>query len=550
MKRRIKISLILALLMVVSTLTVTGTLQENYLVYAFCKPLGVGKTVWNGSTWANEITAEVGEIVLFNITISYEAYEPGGGYMADNITVKDILPSSLVYIPGSATPYQESYINGTYLYWNLSEDYGISLLDGENLSIEFEGKIITGYGEYENYAEANALEHGSYSNWFLYGFDSAWVNVPAPDCIFEKKVKDTETGEWTEKTFQYVTESVTFKIELIYFGNYNFTDVRIVDYLPEVTKYAGNANITPTNVSEDGITIWWNLTEIFEDGEPCIITFDALVIGSTGDCTICGTNLVTVTATESETLEVFEAEDTANIISDYYDDPKLSYLPNNLDFGEQEQGWTGSDTFEIWNSGQQILTYNIYENLDWISVTPTSGDSTGEHDVITVKVENTEGMESGYYSGNIGISSNDGNGNVFVAIYIKKEEPKPGVQIYVQIIKKVFFGKVYADIINTGDVNVYYIEWNITVVGGLLNRINKSSHGVLPKPPIEPGDSKTISTGRSFGRTAIRFGFGRITITVNANAYNDYSQDSVEKVYNGFILGRLIIIRGEIEQKD
>jgi hypothetical protein len=550
MKRRIKISLMLVLLMVVSTFTVAGTLHENYLVYAVCKTLGVSKTVWNDSNWTNEITAEVGEIVLFNITISYEAYEPGGGYMADNITVRDILPTTLAYISGSSSPYQESYIDDTYIYWNLSEDYGIYLLDGENVSIEFEAKIVTGYDEYENYAEAKALEHGSYSNWHLYGFDSAWVNVPVPDSIFEKKVKDVETGEWTEKTFQYATETVTFKIELIYFGNYNFTDIKIIDYLPEVTEYAGNANITPTDISEDGKTIWWNLTETLEDGEPCIITFDALVTGSTGDCTICGTNLVTVTATESETLEVFEAEDTANITSNYYDDPKLSYLPNNIDFGEQEQGWTDSDTFEIWNSGQQKLTYNIYENLAWISVTPTSGDSTGEHDDITVEVENTEGMESGYYSGNIGISSNDGNGNVFVAIYIKKEEPKPGVQIYVQINKKIFFGKVYADIINTGDVDVYYIEWNMTVVGGLLNRINKPSHGILPKPPLKPGDSKTISTGNSFGKTAIKFGFGRITITVNANAYNDYSEDYIEKVYNGFILGRLIIIRGEIKQED
>ncbi len=543
MRGRNKICLMLALLMVVSTFTVAGTLQENNLVYASCKPFKVSKTVWNNSAWVDEITAEIGEIVIFNITITYEAYKPGGGYMVDNISVRDILPTSLVYILGSATPYQESYINGSYIYWNLSEDYGIYLLDDENVSIEFEAKIITGYGEYENYAEAKALEHGSCSNWPISGFDSAWVDVPVPDCIFEKKVKDVETGEWTEKTFQYVTETVSFKIELVYFGNYNFTDVKIVDYLPEITMYAGNANITPTNVSDDGRIIWWNLSEIVEDGESCIITFDAIVTGSTGDCTICGTNLATVTATESETQEVFEGEDTANITSDYYDDPKLSYLPNNINFGEQGQGWTGSDTFEIWNSGQQILIYNIYENLDWISVNPTSGDSTGEHDVINVNVINTEGM-SGYYSGNIGISSNDGNGNVFVTIYIK-EEPKPVVQIYVQINKKISIGRVYAEVINTGDVEINHIEWNITVVGGLLHRINKSSNDILST--LKPGYSVTIFTGRSFGRSAIKFGFGRIKITVNATAYNDYSKDYAEKEYKGFILGRLIIISGEIK---
>ena len=547
MERKTKISLILTLLMIVSTFTVEGALQENNPVYMFCNPIDVSKTVWDDSTsaWADIITVEVGDAVKFNITITYDAYEPQGGYMADNITVKDTLPSSLVYILGSAT-YQESYIDGIYIYWNLSKDYGIFLTDGENVSIEFEAKIDTGYDEYENYVEVNALEYSVEWNWPITGYDSAWVNGPAPDSTFEKMVKDTETGQWTEETFQYVTEKITFKIELTYYGNYNFTDVKIIDFLPEVTEYAGNANIIPTDVSEDGGSIWWNISESVEEGEPFIITFDALVTGSTGDCTICGTNLATVTAIENISQNVFEAEDNAVITSAYYDEPRLSYQPNNINFGEREQGWTGSKTFEIWNSGQQELTYTISEELDWIEINPTSGSSTGEHDVITVSVDNTEGM-SGYLSGNIYISSNGGSGSVFVALYIKKEEPKPGVQIYVQINKKIFIGKVCAEIINTGDVNVNYFEWKITVTGGLLNRINKSYNGTFSKPALKPGDIETFCGGKSFGRQAIKFRFGRVDIRVKVTGYNDYSEDTFEKVYRGLVIGRIILIRGEVE---
>jgi fimbrial isopeptide formation D2 family protein len=647
MERKTRISLMLAFLMIVSTFATEGVLQENYKPCTLCKPIQVSKTVWDDSTsaWADIITAEVGDVVKFNITITYEAYEPAGGYMVDNITVKDTLPANLIYILGNST-YQESYADGIYIYWNLSKDYGIFLTDGENVSIEFEAEIGTVYGEYENYVVVNALEHSIEWNWPIAGYDSAWVNVPLPDSTFEKMVKDTVTGQWTEETFQYVTEKITFKIELTYYGNYDFTDVKIIDYLPVVTEYAGNANITPTGISEDNRTIWWNLSESVEDGEPCVITFDALVTGSTGDCTNCGTNLATVTAIENETQNVFEASDTAIITSDYYEEPELSYQPNNINFGEQEQGWTGSETFEIWNSGQQELTYTISEDLNWIEINPTSGNSTGEHNVITVNVVNTEGM-SGYYSGNIEISSNGGSANIFVSIFIKVEEPKLSyqpnninfgeqehgwtgsetfeiwnsgqqeltytisedldwieinptsgsstgehdvitvrvvntagmsgyyngnieissnggsgsifvvlyiikeeVQIYVQINKKIFIGKVCAEIINTGDVDINYIEWKITVTGGLLNRINKSYNGTFSKPALTPGDIKTFCGGKSFGRNALKFRFGRVIITVKATGFNDLSEDTFEKVYRGLVLGRIILIRGEITQEE
>ena len=103
-------------------------------------------------------------------------------------------------------------------------------------------------------------------------------------------------------------------------------------------------------------------------------------------------------------------------------EPELSYSPTSISFGTHCQGWTGSDTFEIWNSGNCELTYSISENIDWIvSINPSSGSSTGEHDTITVNVGNTDDM-SGYYSGSILISSNAGSGNILVDITISEPE--------------------------------------------------------------------------------------------------------------------------------
>ena len=110
--------------------------------------------------------------------------------------------------------------------------------------------------------------------------------------------------------------------------------------------------------------------------------------------------------------------DTKEFITEFSTTPILSYSPDTINFGTHDQGWTGSDTFEIWNSGTGTLSYTVSESLDWITSTnPSSGSSTGEHDTIAVNVGNTGSM-SGYSSGYVSISSNGGSDSVFVDITI------------------------------------------------------------------------------------------------------------------------------------
>lgn len=49
----------------------------------------------------------------------------------------------------------------------------------------------------------------------------------------------------------------------------------------------------------------------------------------------------------------------------------------------------GSSTFEIWNGGTGVLVWEVYEQgggYDWLSYSPTTGHSSGEHDVVTVHI--------------------------------------------------------------------------------------------------------------------------------------------------------------------
>ena len=95
---------------------------------------------------------------------------------------------------------------------------------------------------------------------------------------------------------------------------------------------------------------------------------------------------------------------------------ELSYDPYVYNFGVVQEGQTYQTTFEIWNSGDGTLVYSLHDNYDWLTYSPTQGESTGEHDTITVTIDTT-GLGGTYY-GYIYISSNGGSGAFQVIFYI------------------------------------------------------------------------------------------------------------------------------------
>ena len=85
--------------------------------------------------------------------------------------------------------------------------------------------------------------------------------------------------------------------------------------------------------------------------------------------------------------------------------PELSFAPSTLNFGDKHEGITNSDSFDIWNSGTGLLSYDIIESCDWITINPTQGTSTGETDTITVTIDTT-GLTTGLHSYDLTIDSN------------------------------------------------------------------------------------------------------------------------------------------------
>jgi hypothetical protein len=90
--------------------------------------------------------------------------------------------------------------------------------------------------------------------------------------------------------------------------------------------------------------------------------------------------------------------------------PVLSVAPVSLNANSLAGRNAPNLTFEVWNSGRGTLNYTVRDNTSRLSVSPTSGTSTGEHDIITVRF-NTASVAAGTYNSTITVTSTNGTGS-------------------------------------------------------------------------------------------------------------------------------------------
>jgi len=82
---------------------------------------------------------------------------------------------------------------------------------------------------------------------------------------------------------------------------------------------------------------------------------------------------------------------------------RISLSTTSLSNSSTEGSDARSQTFQVWDSGDGALNYTISDNRNWLSVSPSSGSSTGEQDTISVNY-NTSGLTVGRYTATITIS--------------------------------------------------------------------------------------------------------------------------------------------------
>jgi hypothetical protein len=105
--------------------------------------------------------------------------------------------------------------------------------------------------------------------------------------------------------------------------------------------------------------------------------------------------------------------------------PMIAFSPSSLSFSAVEGGDKPPDqTLEIWNSGAGTLSWEVSEAVAWLSLSPTSGSSTGEKDAVTLSVD-ISSMTAGDYDAAISISSPEGTRTASVELHIGPSEGPP-----------------------------------------------------------------------------------------------------------------------------
>ena len=98
-------------------------------------------------------------------------------------------------------------------------------------------------------------------------------------------------------------------------------------------------------------------------------------------------------------------------------DKALMISDNLFDFGEVSINKIENNTFELWNYVENSdMNYNIVTSVDWLSITPESGLSSGEKDQIEIRIITNNFQGCGSYTGKIFISSEGGNAEIKVTL--------------------------------------------------------------------------------------------------------------------------------------
>ncbi len=90
--------------------------------------------------------------------------------------------------------------------------------------------------------------------------------------------------------------------------------------------------------------------------------------------------------------------------------PTITLSPTSLSPTTNEGGSPAAGSFTVQNTGEGTLNYSISDNVSWLSVSPTSGTSTGEQDTITVNYS-TASLSPGNYNATITVSDANASNN-------------------------------------------------------------------------------------------------------------------------------------------
>jgi hypothetical protein len=110
--------------------------------------------------------------------------------------------------------------------------------------------------------------------------------------------------------------------------------------------------------------------------------------------------------------------------------------------------------------------------------------------------------------------------------------------INISFPRRISWSGVKAKIINIGDRDVSKVSWEISITGGLLNKINISKNGVIDRLNIN--ESSKISSHGFLDFKSKVFGIGRVNVTIKTS--DIYGKIISLKTREAFVIGSLLVL--------
>jgi rhodanese-related sulfurtransferase len=188
--------------------------------------------------------------------------------------------------------------------------------------------------------------------------------------------------------------------------------------------------------------------------------------------------------------------------------PLLQINPTSYDFGNMFIGDRDDTTFEIWNGACCYLVYSITENCTWITVTPTSGGSSGEHDIITVDID-TSVLDAGFHQCDIQITTTNAGDAVLRVSVNTSMADAPRIACYP---REYDFGEVIKGTNPTTNFEI----WNCGI-DSLSYSLSKTDNWILvnPQSGTSTGEHDTIIVTITTSQLISGLHSGVIQITSN-----------------------------------
>ncbi len=598
MKRKTTISIVLALLMVITTFTVAPVNAE------VCDSIEVTKTVWNEETetWVAELDgAVVGDSILFNITVIYYNYNPycPNNY-AYNFSVHDVLPDGLTYVQ-TETPRDPDEIQGENIHWNFSGEE-ITLKDEESFSIVFE-VVAMEYDEFVNSVEVTANDFCQGGK--LYDHDQATVHVEAGIDV-EKTVWDPDQEKWVEHLGSVIKEKdVRFQIEITYYGPGYITCMEVYDEFQgecNCLEYRGNEEFFYPNddLFDDPVIdihsdlkvvefIWRSdLGKLFnlKDHESIIIQFDANVT----DYCYCGEGYDTVTnyagvygwnCADGESR--YEGQDAATVSCRPHEpvfEKTVAYNEGGKIFWVDETTARMEDivTFKLeltyygsynltdivitdylpknileYKNEVTLIVYRYNETAAWVVTYEPFGGTVSENGTvieftIPTSLNDNEGLKLTFDAEVIGLTGDCEECGTNIAEFVGVESETQDEYSGSDDAMVKTFEKVPIDLclsvkrLNIGKINAYIANNGAGDLADVAWTLTVTG-GLLKRINIYDEGTVDIPSGivvslSTPARSIVRK-FGRVQVILTA----EVDGETFNKTMNGFVFGRIILIR-------